>query len=120
MAKCAYHPDRESRSACAECQSPLCGECEVPIAGKVACQRCVQKIRDKVAAEMTPPAPAGKQPPWEQPPPEPAGKIPWQAAPPVNAAPPPPVYTAPVSPPWQPSQPAAATQPTRPTFTGTG
>ncbi len=57
-ADCAYHPGRAAEAVCAECARPICAECRQTVADKTVCASCVAAIRARVAAEMTPPAPA--------------------------------------------------------------
>lgn len=64
IADCAYHPGRAAHAVCAECARPICDECRQTVADKTVCASCVAAIRARVAAEMTPPVPAGVVNSW--------------------------------------------------------
>lgn len=79
-ARCAYHPDKISISACVTCAAPLCGDCRVQAAGTNQCARCAANARP-LGNETTPTSNR-----FAAPPPNP-GFAPVPPQPSVSAAP---------------------------------
>jgi hypothetical protein len=49
---CYYHPDREAKTKCSNCNQPLCDQCTIQHHGSPVCSRCIAILAAQDATEQ--------------------------------------------------------------------